>query len=118
MVNYVDLAKTAGRLLTSFGQDAVFSRTSGATFNPTTGSFTGGTVTQFTSKAARFDYNVREIDGENILRDDFRLIVEVNGGTPEVDDDCLFNSTNYRVMSVKTLSPSGEDIYYELQLRR
>lgn len=118
MVDYAGLASTAKRLLTDFGNDATFSRTTGATFNPATGSYSGGTVSQFTSKAARFNYGTREIDGETVQRDDLRLIVEVNGGQPLVDDDCTFNSLTYRVMNVVTVSPSGQDVYYELQLRR
>ena len=118
MVDYAGLASTAARLLKDFGGNATFSRTTGATFNPATGSYTGGTTTQFSSDAARFNYTKREIDGETVQRDDLRLIVQVNGGEPLINDECTFDSDTYRVMNVTKLSPSGEDIYYDLQLRR
>ena len=117
MVSYTSLASTASQLLTSFGADAVISRTSGASFNAATGTYSGGSASSFTSKAVRFDYQAREIDGELIQRGDVRLVVETANGEPLIDDNCLFDSISYRVMAVETLSPSGTDLYYELQLR-
>lgn len=117
MVSYAALASTASQLLTSFGADAVLSRTSGATFNAATGAYSGGSSSTFTSKAVRFDYEAREIDGEQVQRGDVRLVVEAANGEPLIDDNCLFDSVSYRVMSVSTLSPAGTDLYYELQLR-
>ena len=117
MVSYTALASVASQLLTSFGDDAVFSRTSGATFSAATGSYSGGTSTTFSSKAVRFDYDAREIDGEQVQRGDVRLVVEAANGAPLINDNCAFDSVSYRVMSIKTLSPAGTDLYYELQLR-
>ena len=117
MVSYTALASVASQLLTSFGDDAVFSRTSGESYSVTTGKYSGGTPVSFTAKGARFDYNLQEINGQTILRDDVKLVVDTENGTPQVDDSCVFDSITYRVMSVTALSPNGTDLYYELQLR-
>ena len=117
MFDYNAIVLTARRLIANFGEDAIVSRTASATFDPATGSYTGGTSEQFTSKAVRFDYRQSEVDGELIQKDDVRLVMEVNGGTPLIEDNCLFATKTYKVMNVTTLSPSGTDLYYELQLR-
>ena len=108
MVDYAGLASTAARLLKQFGGNATFTRQTGATFDPATGSYSGGSTTQFSSDAARFNYSSTEIDGENVQRDDLRLIIQVNGGEPLINDECTFDSDTYRVMNVTKLSPSGE----------
>lgn len=118
MVSYAALATTATNILTTYGEDAVVSRETGATFNPATGAYSGGSTTSFTNKAARFNYSRIEINGDTVLRDDLRLIMDTENGTPQVDDSCVFDNITYRVMGVTALSPDGTDIYYELQLRR
>lgn len=118
MVSYAGLATTATNILTNYGADATVSRTTGSSYNAATGSYSGGSSSSFTNKAARFNYTRAEIDGVTVLQDDLRLVMNTENGTPLVDDSCAFDSVTYRVMSVTALSPDGTDIYYELQLRR
>ena len=118
MPDYVALKGTATQLLTQFGATATLTRTSGNTFDPAAGSYSGGSTTTLTGKGVRLNYSKSEIDGEMIQRDDFRMYFSADAGVPEIDDNLLFDSDNYRVMSVITISPSGADIMYELQIRR
>lgn len=116
--NYAQLTTTATRLLTKFGEDTTITRLGGATFDPSLGSFSGGTTTTLAGQGVRLNYSSSEVDGEIIRRDDARLYFSGDVGTPETDDDCLFDAEHYRVMNVRALSPEGTDIMYELQLRR
>jgi len=116
--NYTALVATASRLISNFGGVGVVTRTAGATFNPATGNYTGGTTTTITGKGVRIEFDKSEIDGSVIQAGDVRILFDADGGTPINDDNLSFNSTNYRVMNVKPQSPSGTDIYYELQCRR
>lgn len=116
--DYAATQATAASILTEFGEDATATRTGGASFNPTTGSYTGGSTTTITSKAVRLNYRKGEIDGEMVQRDDARMYFEAGNGAPEIDDNILFDSENYRVMDVTTIAPSDTDVLYELQLRR
>ena len=106
--DYTAIRSTATSILTNFGQDATVTRIGGSTFNPTTGAYSGGSTSTVSGKGVRMNYSKSEIDGEMVQRD---------GGTPEIDDNVLFDSENYRVMSVITISPSDTDVMYELQLR-
>ncbi len=116
--NYAATQATATSILTKFGEDATATRTSGASFNPTTGSYTGGSTTTITGKAVRLNYSKAEIDGEMVQRDDARMYFQAGNGAPEIDDNILFDSENYRVMDVVTIAPSDTDVLYELQIRR
>ena len=52
-----------------------------------------------------------------VQRDDARMYFQAGNGSPEIDDNILFDSENYRVMDVVTIAPSDTDVLYELQLR-
>ena len=116
--NYTAIQSTATNLLTNFGEDATATRTGGATFDPTTGSYTGGSTTTITGKVVRLNYSKNEIDGGMVQRDDARMYFQAGNGAPEIDDNILFDSENYRVMNVITTAPSDTDVMYELQVRR
>tara|TARA_R110000803_G_scaffold30657_1_gene68998 strand:+ start:198 stop:557 length:360 start_codon:yes stop_codon:yes gene_type:complete len=115
--DYTAIRSTATSILTNFGQDATVTRIGGSTFNPTTGAYSGGSTSTVSGKGVRMNYSKSEIDGEMVQRDDAKLYFSADGGTPEIDDNVLFDSENYRVMSVITISPSDTDVMYELQLR-
>lgn len=116
-LNYTALQTTATSALTNFGADASATRTGGSTFNPATGSYSGGSTTTVTGKAVRLNYSKSEVDGEMVQRDDAKMYFQAGNGAPEIDDNMLFDSENYRVMNVITIAPTDTDVMYELQLR-
>jgi hypothetical protein len=115
--DYAGLKSTASNLIAEFGDTAVLTRANGDTFNPATGSYTGGTTLTITGKGARMMFSKSEINGETIQAADVRLMFQAGHGEPLIDDNCLFSGIDYRVMDVRIISPAGTDIYYDLQLR-
>ncbi len=118
MFNYAGMEATATALINHFGADTTITRTGGATFNPGTGSYTGGSVTTLTGKGVRMRFDNSEIDGEIVKRGDFRLLFGAASGAPEVDDNVEFSSNDYRAMQVKATSPAGTAVMYDIHCRR
>lgn len=114
---YANLATTAIRLLTKYGQSTSFTRTDGETHNPVTGAISGGSTTIITGNGVVFPYDKKEIDGTNILRTDMRVFFEPSSTSPAVDDKCTVNSVAYRVVMVQPLNPGGTAVLYTVQLR-
>jgi len=114
---YSNLASTASRLLTKYGQTVVFTRTTGATFSPSTGAYSGGTTTTVTGVGATFPYNIKEIDGTLVQLGDVRVFFYATSA-PLVGDNCAVDSVNYRVQSVEQLSPGGTVVLYTVQCRK
>lgn len=112
------MADTATNLIDHFGADAVITRTAGATFNPSTGGYTGGSTTTLTGRGVRQQFDKREIDGEIIKRDDFRLLFGAASGAPETDDNVLFDGQDYRAMAITSTSPAGTAVMYDIHCRR
>ena len=52
-----------------------------------------------------------------IQANDVRLLFQSGLSAPVIDDNCLFDGVNYRVMEVMPISPSGTEIYYDIRLR-
>lgn len=114
---YANLAAVATRLLTDKGQQVSFSRTTGATFNPATGVYSGGSTSAWNGYGAAFDYNASEVDGEIIQKTDIRLMLNAVTTPPKTGDACTVAGTAYRVMGVITSAPGGTTTHYEVQLR-
>ena len=109
---------TATALINRFGAAATITRTDGATFDPATGGYTGGTTTTITGNGARMRFERSEIDGEIIQRGDFRLLFGAGTGEPQIDDVVTFDGQIYRIMAVLSTSPSGIAVMYDLHCRR
>lgn len=61
---------------------------SGGTYDPATGSITGGTGFTSTLRGVFIDYNAREIDGTTVQVGDRKLLVKAEGlaNAPKIDD--------------------------------
>ena len=117
MFDYASLRRTASKLIANFGAIASITRTGGSTFNPATGSYSGGSTTTITAKAVRAQFTQAEKASALVQEGDIKMLVESGKGVPLIDDNVLFDGINYRVMDVKVISPSGTDVYYELHIR-
>ena len=117
MFDYDALQKTATKLITNFGANAVITRPSGRTFNPDSGSYSEGSDTTFTIKVVRSQFNAFEKAGNSIEDKDVRILAQSGITVPVINDTLTFDSVEYRVMGVKTESPSGTDVFYDLHCR-
>lgn len=115
--DYADELATVAELLQEFGANATFTRTTGSTFDPVAGSYSGGSETVINGNGVQLDYIQSEIDGAVIRRGDVKFYFDPAGGEPLIDDVCVFTGKTYRVIDSETLAPNGTHILYELQLR-
>jgi len=113
---YSNMAATARRLLTKYGQTVTLTYQSAPTLNPVTGSLTS-TPVEYTGKGAAFDYRAAEIDGVLVQAGDIRLILEATTTAPAVGHTCAVGGVTYRVMAITTSAPGGTTTHYTLQLR-
>lgn len=113
--DYAPLAATATSLLTKFGQELTFTRTTKGSFNPGTGT-TSDTTSTFIKNCVLFDYRDGDIDGQTILSGDRRAVAEAYayevGDTVEIGDDV------FRVVSISTNQPGDTALVNELQIRK
>lgn len=68
-----------------------------------------------------YRYNIREIDGITILKDDVRFLVAAKGLKIEIDPDTdflSFRGTEYRIVDCSPLSAGEQPAAYELQCRK
>jgi hypothetical protein len=98
------------------GSDAVFT-TKSSGFDPLTGEVLTDVITSFTASAVRTKYSLKDIDGDNIRNEDFKLLVEATSGVPEKTMRVDFSGTIYTVVNVSPVSPSGIDVLYKVQVR-
>lgn len=117
MTFYGGLKSVASSVLADKGQNLTFSREGDTAFDPKTGISTT-TPTSFTGYGASFNYNTKEIDGSLIQNGDIKLLLEATATAPITGDQVTIDSIIYRVVNIKTTSPAGEIVVYNLQLRR
>lgn len=113
---YQNLAATATRLLTKYGQTVTVTRDVVGTVDPITGQGTPGTPVTFTGKGAIFDYDIRLVDGVMIQATDKRLMLEA-ANAPEIGDVITTADGDYTAVSVNPTSPAGTVVKYDIQIR-
>ena len=113
--NFTPLQGSSTKLLTKFGRQLTFTRTTDAGFDPNTGTKTQTTST-FTKFACVFDYSAEEVALDNIEVGDRRLLAE--GHSYQVGDTVSLDSQNYRVISVSNIQPAGTVVACNLQVRK
>ncbi len=103
----------ADRLLNQFGASLTFTRQTGETFDPATGT-TSATEETFSRDVVWLDYDNDEIDGSIVQRGDARLLIQ---GEVKVDDRVERDGENWKVVTASPLNPAGTLIYTEAQVR-
>lgn len=122
MVDFVKSAKTAKRLIDKNGRTVVFVKKSSIPNNeakPWLGS--KDTEVTFSTKCAFIDYEIREVDGDQIKIGDKKLLANaIDNGTNIVEDfDTVRDGiTSWRIKSVKPLQPADTIVMYEIQVRK
>jgi hypothetical protein len=115
---YTDLRTMADGLLTDKGTTLTLTKKTSGTYDPATGSATV-TETAYSITAAVFDYPQRVIDGTRIQHGDKKVLVSCEGLTvdPDVDDAVTISSVSHQVVRARKISPAGEIVIWELQVR-
>jgi hypothetical protein len=114
---YDNMAATARRLLTQYGQACTLTRTTTGEYDPDTGTAPVTTETQ-SVKCAVIDYPAALIDGSIIQVGDKKVIMESSATAPQAVDTLTVGATVYQIISVKPLEPAGINVIYTLQVRR
>jgi hypothetical protein len=112
---YSNMAATALRLVTKYGQSITLTRPTGGTFSPTTGAETGGTTTTITGYGAAVPWEKTATD-QNV-NNDLMVILEATSTAPAINDTCTINSVAYKVVSIDIISPAGTVVAYVLRCR-
>lgn len=121
---YNRLAATAKKLLKGKGQAVTITTVTPGTYNPSTGTITNSTSTQY-GYGAVMNWGVKHIDGALILETDKRLLLSPYNTAgaaltaPKLGDTVTDAAgTAYTIVSpLKTASPGGTVVLYEANLR-
>lgn len=115
---YTDLRSTAHGLLRDKGATLTLTKKTSGAYSQSTGAATV-TETTYSITAAVFDYPQRVIDGTLIQQGDKKVLVSAQGLTvdPDVDDAVTISSVSHQVVRARKISPAGEIVIWELQVR-
>lgn len=115
---YTDLRATAHGLLTDKGATLTLVKRTSGDYAPATGT-AAVTSTNYSITAAVFDYPAKMIDGTMIQQGDKKVLVSAQGLTvdPDVDDAVTIASVDHTVVRARKISPAGEIVIWELQVR-
>lgn len=114
--NYTPLQNTAINLITRFGRDLTFTRTTQGAYSAATGQ-TSNTTSTYTKKCVVSDYSDMSNTAQGVeVMGDVKLIA-VNGDYL-IDDTVTLDGSVYRVVDVKEIKPSTTQVYCELRVRK
>lgn len=115
---YDDMAQVAKDMLTEFGAAVVLTRTTPGAYNPETGTTAAATTATYNGMGAKFDYELKEIDGTKILQGDQKLYLSPYLMANPVPGDMIrADGADYTVISSKALRPAETHVLFEVQLR-
>lgn len=115
-------ANAARALLRARGSTGTYRKTTGATYDPATRSYSGGSTQTVSVTMAVSPFSEEELEGANISRGDLHGIVaatelEAAGIAPQAGDALDFDGTRYRVTPLETVFLSASPVAYLMQLR-
>ena len=114
--NYSPITKSAEALITRFGEEFTFTRTTDGAYNPATGA-KAQTTSTFKKYACEFDYNNADRAGETVTENDRRMLVE--GHDFHVGDTVVIGSDTFKVINISEIRPNGSDVVAaNLQVRK
>lgn len=118
------MQKDVVALLREHGYDLTFRRPgNGGTYNPATGSTSGGSNADETVRCVFVNYTARDIDGTLVQRGDRRAIIAAtyNGSalskTPQIDDELRGEADAVRIVAVQTIKSGSTVLAYVCQAR-
>jgi len=112
------MTQIADQLITYFGESVSFTRKTKAGFNPSTSQAIPGETTTYVTRGVPENYNMDEVDNSLIERGDMRLTLSKTTMVPLVGDIASFRGANWRVINVDIISAQGDNIVYQVQVRK
>lgn len=113
-----NLAATASRLLTRYGETVTVNAPDTGGYNPITGAPGDSEPgASYTGKGYPGRYQKSEINGTTIQSGDVRLVLELIASRPQVGWSVTIDSETYRIMDVNPIRRTAEDVIYICQLR-
>lgn len=84
----------------AFRKALTFTETTGGTFNPVTGTVTGGTVTTYTYQAISQAMDIKQWEGYDIAVTDLPVTYKrIDAFKPSVEQRCTFDGSSYQVVA-------------------
>ena len=114
---YSQMADTASRLITQFGQSITIKRNTGGSVHPVTGVVTAGTTASLTAKGILKAYPDNLIDGTRITKSDRMLILD-DSQVPVMTDKITVQSQDWNIEDITTSNPAGVPLVYFVQVRK
>lgn len=112
--NYSPLSTSATTLITKFGKQLTFTRTTKGAYDPNTGQTSDSTST-FDKYCCVFEYADNEITNTTIQQGDRRLLAEPHEFA--INDSVSIDSIDYRIISISENKPAETLLSVNLQVR-
>jgi len=118
MMNYQELLISVDEIIKEFGQPVVITNGTSTMYNPDTGLVTT-TVNTIQANGVTVNYNLNAIDGTMIQQGDVKLILSPIGITDiTTAQSATVQGKEYTIVPpIKTNSPAGIPVSYEVNLR-
>ena len=111
------LHKDVQQLMRTHGYTVTFNRVqSGSSYDPVTGTMTGGSTVTWSGRGVYVNYMDEEVNGTSITTDDRKLLLQAVGldRAPEVGD---FVDDEVQVINVRKLQSGSTVVAYVCQVR-
>jgi hypothetical protein len=124
MATGAQMQKDVVALLRDHGYDLTFRRTNnGGSYDPATGTITGGSNSDESVRAIFLNYIARDIDGTLVQRGDRKAVIAATysgnalSKTPQINDELRGEADAVRVVSVQTIKSGASILAYVCQTR-
>lgn len=120
MAFYDRAAATSKRLLAKYGQTITLTRAiPTAEYDPVTGEIEAAD-SSVTAVGVVFDYERREIDGTMVQQGDAHLYLSPDIRMTPIQQDIIRLATGeiFKIVTVKSVAPSGQVVLWDIQLRK
>ena len=113
-----DLIPAVNEILDLLGDPTLFTRTVLGSYDPTTGTNSGNSVTTFTCNGISDQFNAVEMQDQSIVFGDMKYIVKPkDGNVPKVGDVATVTGIDYKVLAVRNDNIQGSTYLFTLHLR-
>jgi len=122
-VDYINLAAVADRLISENGTDVTLVKVNRALADGSQPWKGGNVPTGSTTKLVKgviVEYDLRDIDGEQIQRGDRQLVVSENSASPEdirTFDNIVIGTETWKIILVQVVEPGDTRILYSIGIR-
>ena len=116
--DYGSIVNVAVSQIADKGRSVILNRFTSGTYNPSTGTVSGASRSSETVSAVVTDYKDNQIDGGAIKRGDKMLIISADQSPASLQDSFEIDGDEYQIVNIESVSPSGVDIIYKIQVRR